>query len=125
MHCMFGDEFATTIADDIYARWSRELAIDINKSQIDLGKVVLKKWTKVTFALGHGFDPFISIKIVDDKGQEINTGTVVYSSGKYSVSMPDGTYTLKLDESYYKVVEKTFSVDGGTLDLGTFVMEKR
>lgn len=128
-NCMFGDKFAQNIVDDIYAKWSKEVEVDINKSQIDLGRVVVKKWTKVTFAVVDSVgqrSPFLKVQIMDSEGRDAAASTLnQFAIGYYSVSLPDGTYTIKMDESYYKVVEKVFSVNSSSLDLGTFIMEKR
>ncbi|GEM_PF-2736320 len=128
-HCLFDDEFAFNTVDDGYARWSKEISVDVNKSQIDLGKVVLKKWAKVTFAVvdsGGQRSPFLKVQIIDSEGLDAAASTLnQFALGYYSVSLPDGTYTLLVDDTYYKVVEKIFSVNGGSFDLGIFVMEKR
>ena len=128
-HCMFGDNFATNIANDIYARWSKEVSVDINKSQIDLGKIELKKWTRVTFTVATAADPNSSypaaVKIKDINGNKIDNFTSYTSASGYTFYFPDGTYYLVIDESpYYKILEKQFSVNGDVMDLGKILLEK-
>jgi len=126
-HCMFGEEVATNVASDIYARWSQTVKVEINQLRVDLGTITLKKWTEVTFFVTNGH-PFLKIEIVDGKGHAVRTEQhyMHFDDGeaKYSLWLPDGTYTLRVGDNS-GVAEKMFSTKGGSLDLGALVIEER
>ena len=123
INCIFSEN------NDPYDRWSKEVDVEIYQQEIDLGKIALKKWTKVKFRIVNSFgetSPFFGPKIKDDTGQDADTSTLLQSAAGYSVSLPDGNYTLRVDaSSENKLLEKDFSATGGTLDLGAMKLEKQ
>ena len=40
-NCMFGDKFAQSIVNDIYAKWSKTLPVEVKGSDIWLDKIIL------------------------------------------------------------------------------------
>lgn len=42
-NCMFGDKFAQSVVNDIYAKWSKTLQVEVNGSDIRLDKIILTR----------------------------------------------------------------------------------